>query len=84
MMRLRAGIACKKWCSNGTSHQTVVRYVEEGDRRFVFVCFVCELQIEYEHKKVLVKRKPAKIAFDEISLLRNIPGTNSFVVEYEK
>ena len=33
---------------------------------------------------MLVKRKPAKIGFDEISLLRNIPGTNSFVIEYEK
>ena len=37
MMRFRAGIACKKWCSNNTSHQTVVRYVEENDRRFVAV-----------------------------------------------
>lgn len=38
MMRFRSGIACKKWCSNGTSHQTVVRYVEEEDRRFVADC----------------------------------------------
>ena len=38
MMRFRAGIACKKWCSNGTSHHTVVRYVEEEDRRFVADC----------------------------------------------
>ena len=33
---------------------------------------------------MLVKRKRAKIGFGEFSLLRDVLGTNSFVIEYEK
>ena len=74
LMRFRSGIKCRKWCSNGTTHNTVLRLVEEEGHRI----------IEYDHKKVLVKRKPGRIDFDEISELRNVSGTNMFVIESQK
>ncbi|KAM7454733.1 hypothetical protein BLSTO_04507 [Blastocystis sp. subtype 1] len=68
--RLRLGVHCVKWCSNGQKHKTVLRLVEIGERKY----------LEWERKQTLIKKKPGRIDVDSVEAIESVFGTNCFEV----